>query len=177
VPHVVAMDGIAIIVHPSNPVREVTIDQLRAIYLGQITNWSELGGPSKQIVAISRDTNSGTYETFEQLVMDQQKMAEDVEYVGSNGGVRQKVQSTPVAIGYVGLGFADRTVKALNVNGVEPSRQTVASGLYPIARALFMFTRGYPDLGTPVHAFITLHLTRKGEEIISAIGFVPVTEY
>jgi phosphate transport system substrate-binding protein len=177
VAHVVAMDGIAMIVHPSNPIGELTVDQIRDIYIGKITMWSELGGPKKKIIVISRDTNSGTYETFENLVMSKQKMAEGIEYVGSNGAVRQRVQSTGAAIGYVGLGFVDRTVKALTVNGIDATPQTVASGKYPIARPLFMFTNGYPKLGSHVHAFVTLHLTPKGQEIVESIGFVPVTAY
>ncbi|MBD3235427.1 MAG: phosphate ABC transporter substrate-binding protein PstS family protein [Candidatus Eisenbacteria bacterium] len=177
VAHVVAVDGIAMIVHRSNPVQNLTLEQTRGIYLGQYTDWSQLGGPNQKIVVVSRDTNSGTYETFEQLVMQKQKMAEGVEYLGSNGAVRQKVQSTPTAIGYVGLGFIDRTVKALTVEGIAPGQETVASGRYPIARPLFMFTDGYPRLGTPLHAFITMHLSLRGQEIIEAIGFVPVTSY
>jgi phosphate transport system substrate-binding protein len=177
VAHVVAMDGIAVIVHPSNPVKNLTIEQARDIYMGRIANWKDVGGPDKPIVVISRDTNSGTYETFEELVMSKQKMAKEVEYVGSNGAIRQRVQSTPAAIGYVGLGFADRTVKTLSINGIQPSQATVVSGVYPIARPLYMFTNGYPKLGSPLHAFVTLHLTPKGQEIIETIGFVPVTSY
>jgi phosphate transport system substrate-binding protein len=177
VAHVVAMDGIAMIVHPSNPVKELSTAQIRDIYKGKITNWLELGGPNKAIVVISRDTNSGTYETFEKLVMNKEKMGQDIEYVGSNGAVRQRVQSTPAAIGYVGLGFIDRTVKDLKVEGISASNETVASGRYPIARPLYMFTNGYPKLGSHVHAFVTLHLSKKGQEIVQSIGFVPVTSY
>jgi phosphate transport system substrate-binding protein len=175
--HVVAVDGIAVIVHPSNPVKGLTVDQVRDIYLGKITSWSEVGGPNKNIVKISRDTNSGTYESFEELVMHKQKMAADTEYVGSNGAARSKIQDSPLAIGYVGLGFADETVKTLEVNGILPDHATVASGKYPIARPLFMVTNGYPKLGSHLHAFVTLHLSKKGQEIIEASGFVPVTEY
>jgi phosphate transport system substrate-binding protein len=171
------MDGLPIIVHPSNPVKNLTVEQVRHIYMGKITNWSEVGGPNKKIVKISRDTNSGTYETFHKLVMKKEKIAADAEYVGSNGAVRQRVQATPAAVGYAGLGFVDRTVKALTINGIEPNRGTVSSGVYPIARPLFMFTNGYPKLGTPLHAFVTLHLTREGQEIVEEIGFVPVTNY
>ncbi|MCK4305936.1 MAG: phosphate ABC transporter substrate-binding protein PstS [Candidatus Eisenbacteria sp.] len=177
VAHVVAMDGIAMIVHPSNPVKELTVDQARDIYTGRIANWRDVGGPNRKIVVISRDTNSGTYETFDKLVMKKERMGNATEYLGSNGAIRQRVQSTQAAIGYVGLGFIDRTVKALLVDGVLPTRNTVASGQYPIARPLFMFTNGYPKLGSHVHAFVTLHLGPKGQEIIDAIGFVPVTSY
>jgi phosphate transport system substrate-binding protein len=127
VAHVVALDGLPILIHPSNPVQDLTIEQIRNIFLGNITNWKEVGGPDRQIVTISRDTNSGTYETFAEIVMDHQKIGEKCEYVGSNGAIRQRVQSTPAAIGYAGLGFVDKTVKALKVNGVYPSTETIQS--------------------------------------------------
>lgn len=185
VAHVIAMDGLPIIVHPSNPVKELTVEQVRDIYMGKITNWKNLGGPDAQIVVVSRDTNSGTYETFHGLVMSHtvnaakvdEKIMSGAEYVGSNGAVRQRVQSTPAAIGFAGLGFVDKTVKALVINGVYPDNITVTSGKYPIARPLYMFTNGYPKLGSHVHAFVTIHLTEKGQEIIQGIGFVSVTHY
>jgi phosphate transport system substrate-binding protein len=177
VAHVVALDGIAIIVHPGNPLKEITTQQIKDIYTGKITNWKQLGGPNKAIVMISRDTNSGTYETFEGLVMHKEKIVEGCEYVGSNGAVRGRVQSTPTAIGYVGLGFLDKTVKGLKVNGIYPSNKTIAAGTYPIARPLFMFTNGYPKMGSEVYQFVTLYLTKKGQEIVKRIGFVPCTEY
>lgn len=177
VAHVIALDGLPVLVHPSNPVKNLTVEQVRNIYLGKITNWSEVGGPDKKIVVISRDTNSGTYETFEKLVMAKQKIREDAEYVGSNGAIRQRVQSTPAAIGYAGLGFVDKTVKALTINDIEASAKTVQAGTYPIARPLYMYTDRYPNLGTSLYQFITLHLSKDGQEIIEEIGFVPVTSY
>ncbi len=175
--HVVAMDGLPIIVNPRNPVKELRLEQVRDIYTGKITNWKQVGGPDLKIVKISRDTNSGTYETFETVVMHKEKIASDAEYVGSNGFVRQRVQSTPAAIGYAGLGFVDRTVKALTIDGIDPTPETVSTGRYPIARALYMFTNGFPKLGTNMHQFVTFHLTPKGQEIIESVGFVPVTRY
>jgi len=177
VAHTVAVDGIAIIVHPSSPVKGLTVAQVRDIYMGKITNWKQVGGPNLAIVLISRDTNSGTYESFESLVMNKEKISSKAEYVGSNGAIRQRVQSTPAAVGYVGLGFVDKTVKALAMDGVFPDNATVSSGAYPVARPLFMFTNGYPKMGTRLHAFVTLYLTPKGQEIIEEIGFVPVTKY
>ena len=185
VAHVVAMDGLPVLVHPGNPVKGLTIDQVRGIYVGRITNWKEVGGPDSKIVVVTRDTNSGTYETFIELVMTREangkavkeKIKDGAEYVGSNGAIRMRVQSTPAAIGYAGLGFVDKTVKALEINGVFPTPDTVTTGEYPIARPLFMFTNGYPKLGSNTHAFVTLYLSEKGQEIIEDIGFVPVTKY
>jgi len=177
VAHVVAMDGIAIVVHPSNPVKGLTVEQVRDIYLGRLKSWKDVGGPDVPIVIISRDTNSGTYETFEGLVMNKEKIAENAEYVGSNGAVRQRVQSTQAAIGYVGLGFVDRSLKGLEMNGIQPTKQTVASGVYPIARPLYMFTNSYPKLGSALHHFVTIHLSKQGQQIVEGIGYVPVTSY
>ncbi|MEE9368718.1 MAG: phosphate ABC transporter substrate-binding protein [Pontiella sp.] len=177
VAHVVALDGLPVLVHPSNPIQDLTVEQVRKIYLGEITNWKELGGPDKAIVSISRDTNSGTYETFAGLVMQKQKIHKNCEYVGSNGAIRQRVQSTPAAIGYAGLGFVNKTVKALKVNGIYPSAETVQTGEYPIARPLFMYTNTYPKLGSSLYQFVTIHLTENGQEIVEEIGFVPVTSY
>ena len=177
VAHVVALDGLAIILHPSNPVRGLTIEQVKRIYRGEITSWSEVGGPNRPITIVSRDTNSGTYETFEGLVMNSEEITQSAEYVGSNGAIRQRIQSTQNAIGYVGLGFIDRSVKAIPIDGVEANSETIVSGAYPIARPLYMFTNGYPELGSHLHRFITLYLTERGQEIVASIGFVPVTAY
>ncbi|MBN2685105.1 MAG: PstS family phosphate ABC transporter substrate-binding protein [Pontiellaceae bacterium] len=177
VAHVVALDGLPILVHPSNPVQELTIEQIRDIFTGKITNWKEVGGSDMKIVMISRDTNSGTYETFETKVMDKEEIHGSCEYVTSNGQMRQRVQSTPAAIGYAGIGFVDRSVKALKVNGVAPSAKTVQSGEYPIARPLFMYTNGYPKLGSPLYQFVTIYLTEDGQELVEDQGFIPVTDY
>lgn len=171
--HIVAMDGLAIIVHPSNPLADLTIEQIRDIYAGKIKNWKELGGPDSPIVVISRDTNSGTYETFESLVMKGEKIVSKAEYVGSNGGIRQRVMSTPAAVGYVGLAFIEG-VKVAKVNGVEASADTVVSKQYPISRPLYMYTNGKPKAGGAIQGFIGLSGTPEGKRIIEDTGFVPV---
>lgn len=177
VAHVVAMDGVCVVVHPSNPISKLTTEQIRKIYKGQITNWSELGGPNEQIVVISRDTSSGTYETFHKLVMNKEKMASGVEYVNSNPQAHARVKTTTGGIAYVGLGFLDQHVKALEVDGVIPNRKTIASGRYPVSRPLYMFTNGYPKLGSTTHQFCSFYLTEKGQEIVEEKGFVPLTNY
>ncbi|HSQ35524.1 MAG TPA: phosphate ABC transporter substrate-binding protein [Candidatus Binatia bacterium] len=175
--HVVALDGIAMVVHPSNPVAKLSMAQVKDIYLGKIKNWNQLGGPNAPIVIISRDTNSGTYETFEGKVMKGEKIAKNCEYVGSNGAIRQRVQSTTSALGYVGIGFLDNTVKALPIDNVIPSTDTVKNGSYPIARPLYMITNDYPKMGSHLYRFINLYLSKKGQTMIEEIGFIPVTSY
>ena len=170
---VVAMDGIVIAVHKSNPVADLTVEQLRDIFTGKIRRWSELGGPDEPIVAISRETNSGTYECFETLVMNKQKMSEKIEYVGSNGAIRQRVMSTAGAIGYVGLAFT-AGVKAVTVNGIEATAETVLDKSYPIARPLYMYTNGRPKPGTPLAGFMLLSASEEGKRIIEDTGFIPL---
>lgn len=177
VPHVVAYDGIAVVTHPSNPVKALSLEQVRGIYTGKIANWKDVGGAEQPIVVVTRDTNSGTYECFESLAMNKERIAAGAETVGSNGAARTRVATTPAAIAYIGIGFIDSTVKALDINSVYPDRDTVASGKYPIARPLFFYTAGYPKLGSLAHTFVTLHLTKKGQEIVESVGFVPVTNY
>ncbi len=170
---IVAMDGLALAVHPSNPIANLTIEQVRDIYTGKIKNWKELGGPDRPIVVISRDTNSGTYESFETLVMNKQKIGERVEYVGSNGAIRQRLLGTPAAIGYVGLAFTEG-VKALTINGVQATPETVTSKKYPISRPLYMYTNGRPTKGSALFIFINLSETPEGKKIVEDVGFVPV---
>ncbi|MEI6787988.1 MAG: phosphate ABC transporter substrate-binding protein [bacterium] len=171
--NVVALDGLAVIVNPSNPRGNLTIEQIRDIFTGKITNWRELGGQDQKIVVISRDTNSGTYESFNTLVLKDSKLKGGAEYVGSNGAVRQRVMSTDAAVGYVGLAFTEG-VKVLQVNGVAPSAATVTAKTYPIARPLFMYTNGRPKEGTALYDFVNLCNTAEGKKIIEDTGFVPL---
>ncbi|HML73674.1 MAG TPA: PstS family phosphate ABC transporter substrate-binding protein [Anaerohalosphaeraceae bacterium] len=177
VAHTVAMDGVCVVLHPSNPINELTTAQIADIYMGKITNWKDLGGPDMAIVAISRDTSSGTYEVFHEKVMNKKDMAASVEYVNANPQAHARVKTTAGAIGYVGLGFLDRNVKAIKVDGVTPTKRTIAQGTFPVSRPLFLFTNGYPKLGSLIHAFCIFYLTEEGQEIVEAKGFVPMTNY
>ncbi|MDI3547856.1 MAG: phosphate transport system substrate-binding protein [Halanaerobiales bacterium] len=172
VPHKVAMDGIAVVVNPVNPVDELTLEDIKAIYTGEITNWKELGGKDQEIVVISRDSSSGTFETFEKLVLDGAKVTPTALLQASNGAVAGVVAETEGAIGYVGLGYLSESLKALKVNGVECTNATVASGKYPIARPLFMFTNGWPKGLTA--DFINFVLSAEGQKIAEEQGYVPL---
>ncbi len=175
VQHVVAFDALPLMVHPSNKVKGLTVAQVRDIFTGKIKNWKDVGGSDLAIVLVSRDTNSGTYESFKDLVLAKDdRISEGAEYVGSNGAIRQRVQVTKGAIGYAGLGFVDRSVKALEINGIVPCVETVRSKTYPLARPLFMFTNGEPKAESLSARFLGLALTDKGQEIIEEIGFIPV---
>jgi len=176
VAHVIAFDGLAIIVNRNNKVSSLTIAQAADIYTGKISNWKELGGDDESIVIVSRDTNSGTYESFNELVLMKKDISKNAEYVGSNGQARTRINTTKNAIGYVGLGFVDESVKAISINGILPTAKNVAKGKYEISRPLFMFTNGYPKMNSTIFEFINLCHSKEGIEIIKDLGFVPVSE-
>ncbi|MBT8508614.1 phosphate-binding protein [Methanomicrobiaceae archaeon CYW5] len=176
VQHVVAKDGIAIIVYQDNPVTTLSLEQVKAIYKGDIRNWKDVGGDDMAIVVIGRDSASGTREYFYEEVMDEEDFYAGQLEKNSNGAVKQTVRQTPGAIGYVGLGYLDETVGAvaLDVGGVavEPSVGNVLAGTYPVARDLNMFTNGEPEgLAADYLAFV---MSDEGQQIAADEGFVPV---
>ena len=172
VAHVIAMDGIAVIVHPSNSINKLTLNQLKDIYTGKISNWSQLGGKNQKIVVISRDAASGTFECFEKLVLKKQRVRPDALLQASNAAVFSVVKRTKGAIGYVGLGYLSPEVKALKIEGVTPSQDTVLKGTYPISRPLFMYTNGKPK--GLAKDFIDFVLSKEGQRIVKEQGFVPL---
>jgi phosphate transport system substrate-binding protein len=177
VAHVVAMDGICVVVHPSNPVKSLTLDQMRKIYTGKITNWKQVGGPDKEVHVITRDSSSGTFGFFSKSVLKGDKIVESAESVSGQTPMHRRVSATQNAIGYVGLAVLDDKLKAVKVEGVLPTRRTVATGKFPISRPLFLFTDGYPAAGSPLHRLVTFHLSLKGQNVIAAKKYVPVTDY
>ena len=172
VAHVVARDAIAVILHPQNPVNNLTKSQLKAIYTGAISRWNEVGGSSDVIVVVSRDVASGTFEVFNELALDKQRVRPDALMQASNQAVVNIVASTNGAIGYVGLGYLSKEVKPIAIDGVMPSVATAKSGAYLLARSLYMYTDGKPK--GLAKEFIDFVLGPKGQKIVKEEGFVPV---
>ncbi len=175
VPHRVAMDCVVPVVHPANPVAHISMDQLKDIYTGKITNWKELGGMDKPIVVISRDTSSGTYEVWEHKVLKKERVTPKALLQASNGAVAQAVAKNKYAMGYVGIGYLNRDIKALKVAHVEASATTALNGTYPVSRALFMFTNGWPK--GDVMSFINFVVGPAGQKIVQGEGFVPLYSF
>lgn len=168
--HIIAMDGIVVIVHPSNPIRGLTKKQLKDIYTGKISDWSQLGGEKGKIVVISRDTASGTYEAFNELALSKAKVRADALMQVSNQAVASTVAKTPQAIGYVGLAYLSKDVKTIEIDGVFPIKDTILTNKYPIARPLFMYTNGVPR--GLVKEFIDFVKGPEGQKLIEEIGYV-----
>lgn len=172
VAHIVAMDGIAVIVHPSNSVSKLSLTELKNIYTGEISNWNQVGGKNKKIVIISRDVASGTFECFNKMALKKVRVRPDALLQASNMAVASTVKRTKGAIGYIGLGYLNSGVKGLSIDCVMPSIKTVGSGEYPISRPLFMYTNGKPK--GIVKDFIKFVLGRKGQKIVAEQGFISV---
>lgn len=169
--HVVALDGLAIIIHPANPVRNLTKKQLNGIYTGKYTNWNQVGGPNARIVVIQRESNSGTEESFKELVVGKGILiTRGAETQASNGAMKNRVSLTQGAIGFIGLGFVDASVKVISVDGVLPTVQNVKNKSYPVSRSLYMYTNGTAT--GELKKFIDLPKTSDGKRMVSELGFV-----
>lgn len=173
VPFAVAYDCIIPIVHGENSLKDISLDQLKAIYEGKISNWKELGGPDKKIVAISRDTSSGTYEVWEKKVMNKARVYPGALLQASNGAVVQAVANNKYAIGYIGLGYLVSSIKQLSVGNILGSVKTTLDGTYPISRPLFMFTKGWPTGDIVDFINYVLH-PEKGQKLVKEVGYIPL---
>ena len=183
----VATDALSVVVNPANPVSELTIVQLSAIYTGKITNWKEVGGSDATIVVISRDTNSGTHVFFKEHVVQMKGLASEdknLEYgpkvlflPSTEEGVSETARN-PNAIFYPGLGYVTDEVKPLAIKktaddaGVLPSVATALDGTYPVARPLLYYTNGTPD--GVIKTFIEYCLSAEGQAEVTEVGYVPL---
>lgn len=167
-----AIDGVAVAVHPSNPVQALTSDQARAIFAGRITNWQEVGGPAAAINLYGRDEASGTREVFWEKLLQKGPVAPKTNIVPSNGAMKVAIAQDPYAIGYLGIGHVDQTVKTIKLDGVEPTQENARTGVYPVTRKLYMNTKGEPK--PLAKAFIDFIYSPAGLEIVSKHGYIPL---
>lgn len=179
VEHKVALDGIAIITHKSNPLNDITIEQLEKIYTGAVKNWNEIGGPDQAIIALSRESSSGTYVFFQEHVLQKKDYGEDVRLLPATSAIVQGVEADAGAIGYVGLGYAhgaEGQVKVLPVKAkadapaVAATVETVRSKEYSIARELYFYTAGEP--AGAAKDFLDFVNGPDGQKIVEAEGYV-----
>lgn len=185
VEHVVAIDALAVIVHPDNPVNELTIGQLSDIFTGRVSNWSEVGGNDAPIVVVSRETNSGTHVYFlEEVVRRGESDNSDIFapqtlLMPSSVGITSEIRRNPNAIGYDGLGYVDPEHEKILLVAVDkeapfvrPSPETASDNSYPLSRNLFMYTAGEPT--GPVADYLSWILGQEGQQIVADLGFVPL---
>jgi phosphate transport system substrate-binding protein len=166
----IALDGIALVVNKANPVKNLTVDQIKKIYTGTIKNWSEVGGSKTPIVVISRDVASGTFEVFNEKALGGAKVDASAQMLASNNAIVTTVASTPGAVGYIGLGYLSDDVKLVSVNGVVPSEKTVKDKTYKFARSLYMYTNG--KAAGKVNDYIAFIQSAAGQKIVKEQGFI-----
>ena len=170
---VVALDGIAIVVNPANPVSDLTVEQIASLYKGEITNWKDVGGDDAPVVLIGREAGSGTRDGFESITGTKEACQYGQELT-STGDVIATVSSNPNAIGYASLSAVNDTVKALKVGGVAPSNETVQDGSYAIQRDFVLVTKKDTTLSEAAQAFFDFATSAEADEYILKAGAVPV---
>ena len=170
---ILAIDGIAVIVHSDNTVADLTLEQISAIFTGEISNWYEVGGSDGEIVLMGREENSGTRDGFESIT-NTVGACKYRQELTSNGAVLTAVSENPNAIGYVSLSSVKDTVKAISVNGVAPSEATIKDGSYPVQRPFVLVTKEGVELSKTARDFFDYATSSAANEIISAAGVVPV---
>lgn len=166
---VVARDGIVIVVHPSNPVPDLTMDQIRSIFNGALRNWREVGGADAAITVVSREAGSGTRSSFEQIVRDI-VLVEDAIVQDSNGTIRETVANDPKAVGYLSHGLLNEKIRAVAVNGAHCTNEEIGSGAYLLVRPMYLLTRGEP--AGEVRAFVDYVLSFEGQATLEASGLL-----
>ena len=167
---IIARDGLALIVHPQNPVGGLTLEQVRMIYTGDVTNWVVLGGENRSIHVVTREEGSGTRGAFEDMLMDGSLITSRAIVQNTNGSVRQLVSNDVDSIGFLSLGLVDHTVKALELDGVAPSWGNVMDGEYTLFRP-FYFVSAEEPVGS-VKSFIDFAMSEEGQRLLMAEGLV-----
>ncbi|MDR3191651.1 MAG: phosphate ABC transporter substrate-binding protein [Treponema sp.] len=164
--HLIAIDGIAVIVNANNPVSGLSIEQIRDIYTGALTDWSQAGGRSGKIAVVSREPGSGTRGAFEEIVKFQDKLVMGAIEFDGTGAVKAEISRNADAIGYISLGSVDNSVKPLSVGGVTATTANVVNGSYKIARPFLLLTKKGKTLNSETKAFLDWILTEPGQAIV-----------
>ncbi len=177
---IIAYDALSVIVNPKNKVSQLTREQLEGIFTGKIVNWKEVGGDDLKIIVYSRETSSGTYEFFREHVLNKKNFANTALLMPATGAIVQSVSQTDGAIGYVGVAYLEKGVKALNVSYdkgktyVTPTIENAKSKLYPVTRPLYFY---YLSTTEPkVKPFVDFILSAEGQKIVAQEGFVPLSK-
>jgi len=169
----IAKDAIAIVINPANNTLDrIDSETLKKIYTGEIKNWRDLGGEDRVIVVVSRDTNSGTFEVFNEHVLKGSELAPEVLLLASNRAVLDEISKNTDAIGYIGLGYLSDQVKALTLDGIEPTHDNALNGSYPISRGLFLYAARLPQGAEK--QLIDFVLSEEGQAIVEDEGFVKI---
>jgi len=169
-PIIIARDGIAVIVHPSNPVANLTKDQVRDIFAGKVTDWSAVGGAKGKIRPVTREEGSGTRGAFQELVMHKEKITTEAMVQDSNGSVREVIANDPGGIGYMSLGLVNSSVKAVSIGGVKATHDNVKNHTYQLVRPFLLVVKGKPQ--GAARQFIDYVLSPEGQKHLEEEGLI-----
>jgi len=170
----IAKDAIAIIVHPTSPIKSLSLDQISNVFSGVIKNWKELGGPDHPIDVVTREEGSGTRESFQKFVMGKEDISLAALVQDSNGAVRQVIASNSSAIGYMSLGLVNDQVRAVKISGTEPNLKNVYNGKYTLVRPFLFVFSGEPVGETK--SFLDFVLSPSAQKLLLKEGLVPVLQ-
>ncbi len=170
----IALDGIAVIVHKNNVVEDLTVEQVRDIFAGKTTNWEELGGMNSIIIPVTREEGSGTRASFEDMIMGEDVISDACLVQDSNGAVREIIATTPQGVGYISVGLIDEREKAVEIDGVKPTLANLITKKYRFARPFLLLLRDEPQ--GYVKKFIEYTLSPEGQEILGSSGLIPVNK-
>lgn len=169
--HQWAIDGVGVVVNPDNPVKNLTSAQLKDVYAGRLTSWTDLGGPDKTINLYTRDEGSGTRSVFWKKALEKGTISAKAHFVASNGAMKTAVSQDPYAIGYVSVGHIDKSVAPVALDGTVPTMENVRQGKYKVARGLYSNTKGDPK--GIAKKFIDFLYSGEGRAIVKQKGFIP----
>lgn len=168
----IALDGIAVIIHKDNPVTDLSVEQIRDIFAGRTTNWQELGGMKSDIIPVTREEGSGTRASFEDMIMSNDAISDACLVQDSNGAVREIIATTPQGVGYISVGLIDEREKAVAIDGVKPTLGNLITEKYRFARPFLLLLREEPK--GDVKKFIDYTLSSEGQQILGSSGLIPV---
>lgn len=170
----IAVDGIAVIVHKKNPVTNLSLEEVRGIFSGKITNWKELGGTDEIVIPVTREEGSGTRASFEKMIMGDAAISDACLVQDSNGAVREIIATTPQGIGYISVGLVDKREQAVAINGIKPTLANLIAGKYRFTRPFLLLLLEEPTGN--VEKFINYTLSEEGQNILRADGLISVRD-
>lgn len=170
----IAYDGIVVVTHPSNKVKDITMEQVKQIFTGEVTNWQELGGDDLEIVVVSREDGSGSRDAFQEIVdYGSGELIKNAIIASGNGNIKTTVATNKHAVGFISFEYIDETIAPLQIDSVEPTAQNVLDGAYKLSRP-FLFV--YKDLSDNGQQFIDYIMSDEGQEIVAETGAIPVNQ-
>jgi len=173
-PVIIAYDGIVVVTHPSNKVKDISLEQVKQIFTGEVTNWKELGGDDMEIVVVSREDGSGSRDAFQEIVdYSSGELIRNAIIASGNGNIKTTVATNKHAVGFISFEYVDETVSTLKIDGVEPTAQNVLDEKYALSRP-FLFVHTEDGLSESGQAFIDYIFTKEAQEIVAEAGAIPL---